>query len=269
MMFAHLTTSIAQIAVYLYSVPTNRDVPNLEEIQRFMDKSQNERVVEGANVEDPDQVAEMRSVGRYLARFNMDILKFCSKFNKTIKLMKIGFDRGDRMSDDLKTRLLAMSGLSWNAASKNNTRDWGQVAIAATLEPHIIRLYKSEMLRECKGASALRKEIRTYLIGIARRGWCFADNLPHDEDEDEVLDYDPVTLRKKLQTAYEKGPKGKKDPVLALVEMLESCPLLHCSDPSPGVASQTVESLAELCISRLIRVCIERLCSHLRSIGRL
>ena len=87
--------------------------------------------------------------------------------------------------------------------------------------------------------------------------WCFADNLsqdePDDEDESMIVDApDAVTLQTALALAYSRGPKGRKDQAMALVERIEKCTLLHCTED--GVGKGVVETIVSRCVSIMINV---------------
>src|SRR5882757_5414586 len=214
-------------------------------------------------------------VGRYIARFNLDEGEFVSDLEETLAIMvavnasvEAEDKRKLRTSKDVKTKILAMSGMSWNSGSKSHVRDWGQLIVAASLEPLIVASYRPQMLAEIHGARVMRKALQEYFVSLGKPNvadfgapfvveWSFADGLYDGvgNDPGTIDRLDPNAIRKSLSQARTRGAKvTKKDPVTSFVDMLERNPLLHCSDPD--AAPKTMETLASRCISLLAYVSV-------------
>jgi hypothetical protein len=214
---------------------------------------------------------EMKTLNAYLVRFGLEVVSFCKLFDATLEAM-VKNGREERLSKDLAARLIPVCGVTWNVDSRNRARDWGQVVIAGVLEPLVIQTYREGMLRKIGAARALRRELREYFLSIAvenatevrdKKGsrklkyvkeWCFADDLPQDEEDGFMAEDEPEAekLLKDVADAYVRGPKGKKDPVAALVEGIEKCSLVHCSDS--GVGKGVLETIVARCVSIIINV---------------
>jgi hypothetical protein len=81
----------------------------------------------------------------------------------------------------------------------------------------------------------------------------FADGFAAvDEGDSQTKHYDPITLKKDLDTAHETMTRNLHDPVRAFVEGLEKNKLLLCFDQSMG--KNKIETLAHHCISALAQV---------------
>lgn len=238
-------------------------------------------------INDADDEPVSDSVEEFLTAVGWTARKWVEEYSKNIILMgQKPYNAEVRIDERLGQRLLATSGLSWNEHSHNKSRDWANTATAITMETALIELYRHELLKNCPGAQALRRELKAFLETLAYpfhtsnptapliEEWDFADNI-HVSEDGPGLEVKPVKTynvkqlmtdwkaaqskpRKERERVRRKG-KGKiedadtdKDPILAFVEATEGNKLLACSDPKacPG----TIEKIAHFFITGLATV---------------
>lgn len=208
------------------------------------------------------------AASKYISRFEPDESAFIIDMGRTMDIMENTLNRNMRTSEDLKTRLISVSGMSWNAISKSPVRNWGQLIVAATLEPHIILSYRPGMFAEIQEARVMRKQLRDYFLKITKPQYTYVD----DEQVSEVVwsfvdgmydgsgkapgpakSLDAPSIYRELKIARARGSRiAKKDPVRSFVETIERNHLLCCLDEDED--AKTVETLASNCISILVYV---------------
>ena len=219
-------------------------------------------------------------VDQFLSGFKITPNMFIEEVEKTyasvILHMPTSFTHHDRLSSHLGTRLLAVSGLSWNQLSRNKRRDHTNIAVAITLEGICLASYRSQLLGNSGGPNTMRDDLFQYFHLIARphsvafsgKGvqprnykptmkaeWAFADFVSIVDDSDgKIVDYglDPIELKESLDNARIKRERLKKDVRTKFANAVLKNELLFCSDPS--VPKGTLETSAYLHIVALLDV---------------
>jgi hypothetical protein len=197
---------------------------------------------------------------QFLSQYNMTPLSFFEEAQRTHALIAqhspTSFTHHQRLSPRLGTRILAVSGLSWNAKSQNKKRDYTNIAVAVTLECINLASYRKELTKDCTSANNMRQELYEYFFSIARphheafagngvqprnfrpkliKEWEFADLVPIVQDSDGMVvdaGHDPINLKETLDNARTKMERLKKDPRTRFVNNIVNNTLLHCSNPS-------------------------------------
>jgi hypothetical protein len=112
-----------------------------------------------------------------------------------------------RASDDYLIRILAMSGLNWNAKLRSKNRDFAQIALAAVLESVIVPTYRQDLTDPlvCLPVAALRGQLGHIFLDIIKPScgmetWFFADWIDYPIEDPENLPrvYDPEELQEEL-----------------------------------------------------------------------
>jgi hypothetical protein len=294
--FAHLTTYIAEVDIRLRTHPTVREqLPpdrKITEFKVFFDKTEKSMTVEMAklpgegtipeeNYEDDEYSTALAGLidltsseektkeEEFVSALHWKPTRFFSEWKKNQLLLKVEkFSRENRVAPRMGERFLVMSGIEWNHRSQNVGRDWPNILAASTLEVGIVETYRTDLLKHCPGARALREEIGVYLRSIAspfhdkhpttgkpRRVnyWDFPDKIELTVAPGTVPTmYDPDDMKVEFQTAISltsgKG-RDKRKGENVTVEALVNNELLWSSEPD--TSSGTMETLAFHCITTL------------------
>lgn len=288
--FSHLTTSIAEMEVYLCDHTTHRDLiptdsKQLPAFKTLADKA-NEALIGGIAGSSTAAAAKGKAKGKkrkkaaekeeggpgsaefFLQKLGVELVNFGHRWRTLFELMPLfPFTRDNRTAKDRGERMLTMSGLSWNPKSQNKTRDWGNIVAAITIETIVVESYREDLLQSCSGACTIREEAYAYFLSHAvehyKRAnmtsrpemvteWVFADAYNLDVGARGGKQYNSADLRKYLDTAHATTTRMKKDPIRTWVEGIEKNKLLWSSDDGAGKGS--VETLAHHCISTLAHV---------------
>lgn len=285
--FNNMTTSMAEMEIHLSHFPTSRNAIPTDlsafkllfeenEDSAFIEGPKRRRASTGSGKKKKSQTSKgnMERAAKLIEVLNWDMTKFIREWRRIHDHMPLApFVREIRVakgSSNLSTRLLTMSGLSWNTGSKNTTRDYGNIITATTLETALIESYRVDLLKACPGGVVLRKEMYAYLMSIANVDyerhmttgakkrvfyWQFPDNIPLDVgSHGGNKGYDSEKLLKELSQANDilKHSRGKPDKSRKVIEGLYKNNLLWSSEP--GAPHGSIEMLAEKCILALTRV---------------
>ena len=259
---AYLTTSICEIAGYLNDNKTYRDrITKFTGFQQLTTKS----VIEAYKGRDattpPIDIKVKPEVDGYLDDIGWSQDLFIGAYYRVFERMATyssnnrPIDHSLRLSDIHSIRLFAMSGLEWSFGSKNRTRDWDKVALAAAIETGLVESYREDLLTACPLARILRQEIHDFFFDktanwtqldpqdptrslITDKTWIFPDNIyvevPVNDDNthDTIPPIDHVALRTQLKAVQSKksapGQKRKANKAK--------------KDPPPATESQTLTS---------------------------
>jgi hypothetical protein len=291
--FSHLGTTIPAIEVYLCERPNHRDLIPIEAkgllefktlaetaeksiiqpVQPKKKKKASKKKVDVEQVDDDDDVQETGSAGDLVLKLGWNFDKYALQWRKVYNLMSLhALSRSNRVAKNRGERILVMSGLTWNSNSRNKPRDFGHIASAIALESAFIEFYREDLLVSCSGARVFRKEAHQFFLSVALTHhkqrdlgsppemvteWEFADGIPPDlVSSDATEHYDPVALRKELDTAHATFTRTSRDPVRAFVIAIEKNKLLLAADPNAKKGS--IESIAHHCISTLADVSLTR-----------
>jgi hypothetical protein len=235
-------------------------------------------------VDKGSEVALNSSAHTFLAAVEWSEADFLSAYAACFSIMgETRMTEKERLSKVLVQRILAISGLSWNADSKNRGRDWERYASAATGETALVQLYRKKLLMGCAPARALRKDLYELFLSWALRRseivtgggsqmqtvrrWEFADmidlaDVQGGEVEEQRPDFDKMRLdwdtslgtgkgkgKGKGKASGKKAVKPPKDSIEAMLEGLKANKFLHSSNPDASAG--TLESLAAFAISVL------------------
>ena len=195
-----------------------------------------------------------------LSRLGCTDSQFTASYNQVISAMDkpIHSDRELRTSGILSHRLVSMSALSWNTASRSRPRDWGLTATAFALEAAYIPQYRNKLLADCFGARAVRADLHKLFLSVTEPEmagtkvvveWSFADNINLGETGNQASMTSTDTLLKRWTVAKQNFVDGRMHPAQKLIQDLEDHPLLQ------STVSGCVESAAAFHISGLAEVC--------------
>jgi len=272
----HLTTSIAEIDIYIRNNPTGREtLKNLACLRPLSKASEGGKKSKARSVEKSrGKNGEAKTTSEeeaklFLQSLDVEEAEYTRQYGKTIDNMGFianGASHEARLSPDLGLRIAVMSGLSWNHSSKSKPRDWFMQAAAITVETLLIPRYRPLLLTKCPGARTLRSVLQKYFASVtplyflqnvmgnptAQQEWYFPDNLTTQPDQ-TPMQYDADDLASCFVAAEELGGT-KKDMIAAWVAQTEKDKFLLCS--SKGEAFGTLESLAHHAISMLAHVSV-------------
>jgi hypothetical protein len=266
--FRHLKTAISQMALYLVTIPTARDIPvNLsafDALVKAMRKATEATSSKSKKGKDKavDVEDAMVATSELLEVVGWSHDKFFYSYRKLLSFMNSNypFKSEHRLNPDLGTVLVTTSGLTWNPDSQNKVRDYNNIAIVATLETAIIPAYRKDLLRHCVLACAMRRDMHETMTDCASpsrrqtadrvmsKVWFFPDGIPPEFEEDAGLSdgskemIHPDTMYADVEQVHLADAKKKKDTVTNLIMGLLKNSLLLCREP--GVAPGTVESSA-------------------------
>jgi hypothetical protein len=207
-MFAHLTTTLADITMYLAKNPTVRgSVKSFGPfraltVKKTTDKPQ--RRTSKAVPKGPDAINLSQDVVDFLEAINWSREDFIQAYDRVFATMNRtdNIEENVRLSNDLSVRLYAMTGLLWSTASKNKARDWVPMAIAITVETGIVQSYREALLKSTGTARKLRQEMHDIFLKVTKpwkqfavgdantnqsgmlvtaKSWSFADNIRVEE----------------------------------------------------------------------------------------
>ena len=192
--FENLTTTIAQIEIYLNDNPVNRNISfKLRELGDFIVHLRGVRlgkvsarppkrtrkktgdaqttpapaesnVVTLYNdlVKESDAAAYVLSLGISMDQLDHDLTQAVAVMS-TVPL-----EQHLRSDNRCFMRMLTVGGLQWNVNSQAKSRDWGQVGLAAILESLLVAKYREDLLKSCQGAAVMRKDLSAYFLSISR-----------------------------------------------------------------------------------------------------
>lgn len=298
--FNRLTTAISEMTLYINKNKTPRTtfdihVKSFENVVEREEKALKKNIpniraqkkgkkVAHGNDEDGGAVDlgnRKSSADKILDALSVSPEKFHAMFRNAVSLMPKKVERTTRLGPILYERLVVMAGIAWNQGSKNYTRDYKGVAIAAIMESFFIPLYRKDMLKSSRAARAFRSELHEYFqkhlqpfVGFGPdpvRGrshnaltfravseWAFCDDiplvipLPQDAPEMDVPVYNPDLLHMELATTSKVVDKTVKNPLRSFVTSAEKNRFLAAFDPeaNPG----TLESAAHYYLTRIAEV---------------
>ena len=171
------------------------------------------------------------------------------------------FNQDHRASDDYLIRILATSGLNWNAKSRFKNRDFAQIALAAVLESVIVPTYREDLTDPlvCPPVAALRGQLGHIISGMIKpscgiKTWFFADQIdyPIEDPENPPRVYNPEELQEELNKSILVAKARKNDPIKKSVGVLLKNRYLRCSEV--GVKPGTLETSVYYLILLFIKV---------------
>lgn len=197
------------------------------------------------------------------------LTNYVHHWGSNLALMPHAFNREQRLASRIGTRMVVMSGLTWNRESHSQLRDWTNVVTAITLETAIVASYRKDLLKACPGACALRKEIHTYLYDISMsifiadrqtgeselsKEWSFPDGISLEVRMSGGKSYTPEDMMKELGLSEIAGPvpKGRRADVLLTINTLLGNKLLWSSDPDAPYKS--IETILYRCVETIAHV---------------
>ena len=277
--FGHLKTTITNIDIYLNEQAMDRDMKvSLSDFKKVVEDFREKlKGNPGTSKLSEDTISDcvqtLESLGINLDQFSKDtsdLVGIMSNFPRA-------YSR--RADKSFGHRLVATSGLQWNAKSKNVARDYMMAAMATRLESLMVPNYRVHLVQNCPGAASMRKEFEDYFKKIAKpnmvkatsgdqgtmgkpitkRTWFFADRIKSSVGV-EVQGLEPEEFRTKLEESHQKFAQRKNDRILRLVDVLVKCPYFLCT--KEGVAPGTLESTAYYLITALCRVSLHLQASH-------
>ncbi|KAI0261575.1 hypothetical protein BGY98DRAFT_1104417, partial [Russula aff. rugulosa BPL654] len=231
--FSHLTTTIAEIEVCLskLKVPRNKVPKKVAGFLKLTDRISKSLVSAHDAPERPAKDAD--EYEKFLVSLGCKLPNFLHNWATNYEVMDVEFQTSHRMSPRRGERILVMSGLSWNTKTHHKQRDYLPAQAAITLETVLVEYYREDLLRECNGAPALRKEMQDYFLsvtspyhedvpnkpGLTRRikAWEFPDKYDTPESNDSTSGgrkYDANMMKKELDQANP-PPKRKTKEVIA------------------------------------------------------
>jgi hypothetical protein len=270
--FSHLTTTIAEIEVCLskLKVPRNKVPKKVAGFLKLTDRISKSLVSARDAPERPAK--DVDEYEKFLVSLGCKLPNFLHNWATNYEVMDVEFQTSHRMSPRRGERILVMFRLSWNMKTHHKQRDYLPAQAAITLETTLVEYYREDLLRECNGAPALRKEMWDYFLsvtspyhedvpnkpGLTRRikAWEFPDKYDTPESNNSTSGgrkYDANMMKKELDQANP-PPKRKTKEVIAqskIKGLLDNKYLwASVSGATPGV----VETLAYHCIATLSRV---------------
>ena len=212
-----------------------------------------------------DCVQTLESLGINLDQFSKDTSDLVGIMNNFPRAYS---RRADKIFGN---RLVATSGLQWNAKSKHVARDYMMAAMATRLESLMVPNYRVHLIQNCQGAASMRKDFEEYFKKIAKpnmvkatkgdqstlgkpvtkRTWFFADRIKSNVGV-EVEEFEPEEFQARMEESHYTFSQRKNDRILRLVDVLVKCPYFLCT--KEGVVPGTLESTAYYLITALCRV---------------
>jgi hypothetical protein len=223
--------------------------------------------------------AFIESLGMKLDQLSVDSSHVIGRMHPTPR------SYNNRVSEVYPFRIIATSGLEWNLDSQYRSRDYLMCALAAILETLFVKKYRKVLIKKCKGAAMLRRELHDYFLSIAKanhvdapqkksgnaskmkqikmrqttlnkpvsiKEWVFADMIKVDSNAVDVTEYDYKRLSAKLLDSHKHTDNRKADPIFRVVDTMMKCPYLACDQDS--VPTGTIESAAYYLIQAFNKV---------------
>jgi hypothetical protein len=230
---AHLTTTILEIVLALDKIQTPRgDISKFVGFRPLTDKKSTSLIINRRKKDKEEQPQQKLrpEVQALLDGANWTREKFSQSYRSVTEIMHKDMTTHFRFNTIHAVRLLCMSGLDWESKSKNKARDWENVATAIVIETALVETYREKLLKQCRSARLLRKEIHDFFYSITPtwnqvggqetfitdKKWIFPDNIylpDDDDDDDDILEVPPpIDLRSQWKASGTKklAPKKKK-----------------------------------------------------------
>ena len=193
--FENLTTTIAQIEIYLNDNPIHRDITfKLRELADFIEylrgvrtgkvtarkpkrsrsrKKTGEAQAPATSADDVvttyNNLVQENEAAAYVLSLGSNMDQLDHDLSQIVDVMCTApLEQHLRLDDRAFMRMLTVCGLQWNENSQAKTRDFSQIALSVIFESLIVPKYREKLLRSCQGASVMRKDLSAYFLTISK-----------------------------------------------------------------------------------------------------